>query len=169
MDVSKNRLIQLMKDAIAKCESDISYTIYHFSPSGYQRERPSQLLVPIPQLSTDSQLEVIAKHLLKEAFENNRLVVIGEVDGHFIYGFTKQGFSTLRQMFSVAQAGIYEFNKIYSNVFYPGPDTELDLQLLKVQLNKWWAHTWGQVKSYFPVEVWYDFWYYGGLFRPYFK
>jgi len=66
-------------------------------------------------------------------------------------------------------AGIYKYNKIYSNIFYSGPDGYLDLQLLKVQLDKWWDLTWGQVKSYFPVEIWYDFWYCGDLFRPYFK
>ncbi len=170
LDVSKNRLIQLMKDAITKCGSGITYDIYGITPSGYNyRQFDLQHLEPISQLSTDSDLEIIAKELLKEAFENNRLVVIGDEFGHFIYGFTKQGFLTPKQLWSSDGYGIYAYNKVFSSVFYSGSNGYLDLQLLKAQLNKWWVRTWSQVKSYFPVEIWCDFWFYGDLFKPHFK
>jgi len=83
-----------MKDAITTCGTNIKYDIYQSTSSGYQRKTGINYLphlIDIPKDSTDSDLEVIAKYLLKEAFENNRLVIIGDKFGHFIYGFTKQG------------------------------------------------------------------------------
>lgn len=170
LDISKDRYKSLLEDALTSCGTKITYNVYQSKPVGYSSTYGEHRFdLPSGDILPGSDLDQIAKELLKEVFENNRLVIIGDKNGHFIYGLTRQGFLTPRQLFSVAHAGIYKHNKIYSNVFYSDPDGYLDLQLLTVQLKKWWAHTWDQVKSYFPVEIWYDFYYYGGLFRPYFK
>lgn len=170
MEKSENLLYNKLKELLDSSQMNypkIHYRIYDRNPTGY---------IHIPQaeggfgeINDIKQLDSMVEQFLIEAFASDRLVLIGDPNENFVYGFNKEGFKRPQDLFSGA-AGQDE--RIYASYFTSSVSFYLQQGLniddVTRDLNKEWLKYWSDNTAINSQgDIWFNFWLYNKLFYKY--